>query len=451
MLGFPYSAILVFSAFGPVLYQVVPATEAALMSTVFLAVLAVAMVPARAPIETSRWYLPIVAGLGAVAVAVFSLAPDWFRWILLSLFGLSLGRVAVTWSRRFLAQVARHHRGRLIGFSLCVAYGILYLANVTASDLPSELLPVGVGGLLLATVPFAWWIPPTGNYLRDWNDGGRKGTPRLLLLVIFLIYMTAGFTYAGMFPQFAAFGPLDRYYNVLPFVVAVPVAGYLADRFGRLLLLYVGVAAVGTSLAFFQLGDGIERYLLSQTTVQLGWAFLDAYVWIVGADVAFDRKLPRFQNLAVATFLLGTVVGSSLTLVFLASPVASRQYFLWFLPLFAAVALMSRLVYERVQPVAATDEELPKATADPLTEREQEIALLLLTGAKNSELCERLFISQNTLKTHCRHIYRKLNVENRVELRERSRGRKSEPLWEARHDDVPRSRGVKSTDSGAPY
>ncbi|MGB4236377.1 MAG: helix-turn-helix transcriptional regulator [Bacillota bacterium] len=35
---------------------------------------------------------------------------------------------------------------------------------------------------------------------------------------------------------------------------------------------------------------------------------------------------------------------------------------------------------------------------------------------KNDEIQEKLFISQGTLKTHLRHIFRKLDVQNRKEL-----------------------------------
>lgn len=426
MLGFPYSAILVFSAFGPVMYRIVEPVTAALMSTAFLAILASAMIPDRFAFERTRAYLPAAAAAGAIGISVFAIVPSPVRWPLLVVFALVLGRVAVAWSRLFLIHVSRHRRGRVVGWSLCVAYGILYLANVGAAAVPPAVLPIFVGALLLLSVPFGGRLPRSLGFFDDWDDADRGGYPRLFVGVVFMVYLTAGFTYAGMFPDFASMAPLDRYYNVLPFVFVVPFAGYLADRYGRLLLLYVGVAAVGGALAFFQLRPSVGRYLLSQTSVQVGWAFLDAYVWVVGADLAFDRKRRRFQNIAVATFLIGTVVGSSLTLVFFATG-AGRHHFLWFLPLFVAIALMSRLIYDRAQPVVETHDELPDAITNSLTERQEEIALMLVAGAKNPEICDELHISLNTLKTHCRNIYRKLGVDNRLELRELTRGRRDVP------------------------
>lgn len=49
-----------------------------------------------------------------------------------------------------------------------------------------------------------------------------------------------------------------------------------------------------------------------------------------------------------------------------------------------------------------------------LSRRETEIVAGLATGASNSELASRFFISPATVKTHLIHIYQKLGVENRT-------------------------------------
>lgn len=50
-----------------------------------------------------------------------------------------------------------------------------------------------------------------------------------------------------------------------------------------------------------------------------------------------------------------------------------------------------------------------------LTERESELLSLLPTGLTNSELGQRLYVSENTIKTHLRHLYAKLGVRNRAQ------------------------------------
>ena len=51
-----------------------------------------------------------------------------------------------------------------------------------------------------------------------------------------------------------------------------------------------------------------------------------------------------------------------------------------------------------------------------LTQRECDICLLLMQGQATDEVCEALFISQATFKTHMRNIYRKAGVHSRPEL-----------------------------------
>jgi DNA-binding NarL/FixJ family response regulator len=50
-----------------------------------------------------------------------------------------------------------------------------------------------------------------------------------------------------------------------------------------------------------------------------------------------------------------------------------------------------------------------------LTERESEILSLLSTGMTNRELGSRLYVSENTIKTHLRSLYAKLGVRNRAQ------------------------------------
>lgn len=51
-----------------------------------------------------------------------------------------------------------------------------------------------------------------------------------------------------------------------------------------------------------------------------------------------------------------------------------------------------------------------------LTPRQEEIALLAVTGHSNSEIAEKLFISEYTVKDHLKEIFRKIGIRNRSEL-----------------------------------
>lgn len=49
-----------------------------------------------------------------------------------------------------------------------------------------------------------------------------------------------------------------------------------------------------------------------------------------------------------------------------------------------------------------------------LTERELEVLRLIAEGLNNSEIGERLFLSQSTVKTHVGRIFSKLQLRDRV-------------------------------------
>ncbi len=51
---------------------------------------------------------------------------------------------------------------------------------------------------------------------------------------------------------------------------------------------------------------------------------------------------------------------------------------------------------------------------DPLTKREMEILKLICDGLSSKDICEKLFISINTVETHRKRILLKLNVKNSV-------------------------------------
>lgn len=84
-----------------------------------------------------------------------------------------------------------------------------------------------------------------------------------------------------------------------------------------------------------------------------------------------------------------------------------RQIFrgeLWF-----SRKVMSRYLLKDRQYLSTPDDPID------LTKREKEIVRLIGTGAKNTDIAESLCLSTHTVKTHIYHIFKKVNVKNRLQ------------------------------------
>ena len=174
------------------------------------------------------------------------------------------------------------------------------------------------------------------------------------------------------------------------------------------------------------------------------WAFFRIFSWTLWCYIALGAALEGGQVFAlghVALMVLSTVAESVCILV----PPAT-------MPLTASVSgivlltvLNSTLIMNEgtVAPVVkesehAQDELAPTATpvatdptVDPalarhcveqaarvhdLSEREQEIATLVLLGKSNAQISDEISVAGSTLRTHLRNIYGKANVHSRQEL-----------------------------------
>lgn len=58
---------------------------------------------------------------------------------------------------------------------------------------------------------------------------------------------------------------------------------------------------------------------------------------------------------------------------------------------------------------------------DPLSSQEERVLRLLAAGLTNPEIAQELVLSVNTVKTHVKSVYRKLNVNSRSAAREAAR------------------------------
>jgi len=96
--------------------------------------------------------------------------------------------------------------------------------------------------------------------------------------------------------------------------------------------------------------------------------------------------------------------------------------------IFTAVGIYLGLKWTRTRQVVVVKEVPAKFVLDEvklrevgLTQREYEILGLIAEGLSNREIGERLFVSENTVKTHSSRLFEKMQVNRRVQAVQRGR------------------------------
>ncbi len=71
---------------------------------------------------------------------------------------------------------------------------------------------------------------------------------------------------------------------------------------------------------------------------------------------------------------------------------------------------------QEMEAMKLTREKLNQLTNEDLTEREYTILSEMINGLNNEQICKKLFVSNNTLKYHTKHLLSKFDASNRGEI-----------------------------------
>lgn len=191
-------------------------------------------------------------------------------------------------------------------------------------------------------------------------------------------------------------------------------AASLLDRHAALRITdEVGFAAV--ALAVARRDTTLARRLLDERGVpSRPRSAVEHHLWGAVVDDLGGHRAQALQGLAAAVDL---AAGRGLRRVFLdvgpqVLPLARAQH-----DRFPNAFLRSILGRQPEPPPSSSH---APGLVEQLTDREMAVLHYLPTRLSNAEIAGRLFVSVNTIKTHLKHIYRKLGVEDRSSAIERA-------------------------------
>lgn len=403
-----YGFILLFPAFGPIMRAVVSIEQGSILSASFLLSLGLSFY--LIPRHLKKAYHPrnrLFNILTVILTVTFAWIPFPLRIFTMAAMGLVTGRLVVFWSHQLMVTETSRAYGRLFLSILFISYSGLYIANSLSAWFPPKALMLIAALILSGAIYYCeCFFDPTVPSYRSPVD-----LPARFLLPVFLIYLTAGITYTGVYPAITDFQSIDRYYNVLPFLVALPLGYLLMKKAGQKTLLLTGMSLLGFAFLLFIYPLGFLNYVLIQTSLQAGWAFVDLFMWMYAAHIARIYNYPFYLNYVIGTFLIGTGLGSFLfSNLLLFSP--AHMTFIALLLLLVSFVFVTMIPNDLKSEMALSETGLFSS----LTNRERQITFMLLKNMTGNEIANELNISLNTLKKHASKIYHKLDVKNKTDL-----------------------------------
>lgn len=385
--------------------------------------------------------LAMVIGMAICLLATvpFFFAPSVMWLADLVIAGFTGGCVVASWGYYLKAFTPKNQRIKSCADVLITSNIIMIAINVLAMN-TSHFMGLILSMLcLLIGVAFTWQLPginATGGNHKSGIilTGDLKKPLMILFLFIAVITVNSGLMYQVINPDFEHLTGLVSWYWAVPYIVALVVMRNLSPKAKRSGMIYVGMAMImGAFICFMLLGRGTVEYLVIDTLMLGACGIFDLFWWsIIGEMLDYSQNPVKIFGIGLSANVFGVLCGKVLgiTVTSIALPSAEVAVIalsvvcvtLVILPLLNRQLLMLLKSHAYLSAYSAMSEKqqstIIKHTKmlDPLTERENQVLQLILSGKSNKEIAGVLFISENTVKVHARNIYAKYDVGGRAEL-----------------------------------
>lgn len=264
------------------------------------------------------------------------------------------------------------------------------------------------------------------------NYASKAGALAFLCLFIVVITINSGLMYRVQGPAFSHLEWLTSWYWAVPYIGALFIMRNLPRKTNRAYILYVAIAMIGFSfIAFLLLGRSWVDYLVVNTLMLGACGVYDLFLWsILGEMLDFDNNPAKIMGIGLSANVLGVLLGG-----LIGSFIQNGQSYYPTLLALGMVCItlillpplhMRLLSLLKNHAYLTTITEIPVqdqsrligefAIREKFTEREAEIATLLIKGKTYRMIAGQLHVSENTVKTHVKNIYSKAGVQNRTEL-----------------------------------
>lgn len=449
ILALYFGWLLSFPLYGPTL-QVIAPESFAYLSLIFTGSHAIAFFAGGVFLKITRaWKKTMIWSLStSICVNILFMLVRPGLWpVGMALLGTASALYILGWSFPFTASASGDGHIKQMALIIILANLIFQLQKTFTPLLSPALLLLMLLGPLCVALWFLLRYPGTALPVPVKQSQRERTMPFSIILIpalfIFGLYLNSGFMYKVMIPTLTPLGPIYDYYRYIPYILALVLVWLLAKKLQLSFMAYMGVSLLGLAfVSFALLNHAPSRFFMTEMIIQWAFALLDLFCWVLLAQIsAFYGYPSRIFGFGLGAMLAGIFTGDLIGGRLLLLDDSYRLV----TALFAAAAIflvIQIMPWLNVRVLNALKTEPPgRAQSDPLngiilkippgrelTYREIEIMKLLLEGISNREIAGRLFISENTLKTHLKHIYQKAGVTRKRELLSMALRKEKSPL-----------------------
>ncbi|MEW6624755.1 MAG: LuxR C-terminal-related transcriptional regulator [Bacillota bacterium] len=431
---------------GPIMYACITSFEADIsIPTIYIFSHALGLLVLGIMVKRAEhWRSLLLYGGGfslALSLLVFFM-PLIFWPFIYALIGFSSAMFVLGWSYPFTFGIDMKSRLKHMALTIIISNVIYVFLSIFLTILQLQL--VYFIALLFLAGSFKVSMFLTRIDFQDIQKNNSKNNKReeiqvfpgvlifITCLLIFGLYINGGFMYQVMYPSLIKYEDIAVFYRPLPYIAVLAVMWRYGNVLQKQLPVYMGVSFMGLAfISFSLLHNTLRGFFLIETLIQSSFAFLDLFFFTILGDISVINRSPiktfGFGIAAmVGAILTGGLLGEQLMIIgeryhLFTAMFALSAIFLTFLIIpwmFNKIDAFYNSSKNEEANYPKTNMELFESVfgAHALTAREMEIVELLLQGFTNKQIAAQLYVSENTLKTHIKNIYYKLQVSTRREL-----------------------------------
>lgn len=440
-----FSWMLAFLFEGRMLYAVAEYYGVSVDSFVFLAIAAnfagliVSGFFVKSIATAKRLVLFSIAFCIATCCVFFS-APSYLWMAALISSAFAVGCCVAAWGFYLKYCSTKDSRIKTIADGLIFSNIMMIALNMTAIYISPRIGLACCILVLVCAFMFALRLPKEVYTEADMSVKQREtyickpGMIAFLCLFIIVISINSGLMYQAQGPAFAHLEWLTSWYWAVPYIMAIFIMRNLPRKINRAYILYVAIAMIGFSfIAFLSFDRSWASYIVVNTLMLAACGVYDLFWWsILGEMLEFEKKPALIMGVGLSANVLGILMGGLIGKSIYDNSGVSQNPTLIALCIVCVTLIMLPPLHKRLNCVLKNHifltafNEMPTQiqkriinendTVEKLTEREGEIAALLIKGNTYKIIASELNVSENTVKTHVKNIYSKAGVQSRTEL-----------------------------------